>query len=194
VCAHIWPQLSPECRDLLSRIFHIKEADRITVQQIMQHPWCVLGASCAAGCGCTKHTLLRQNCGQKERSRCCVVRAWSDVRDNVDYVVGVASAEDTSRAYCAEPSRYTAPLSQRLAEADARMLAQQSRIDTRLSAAIVDEVGILAAPAIMSVCWASFSRLIMTFALHRYTFIIVCSLRSRCKVRLKINVRRHPES
>ena len=33
-------QLSPECRDLLSRIFHIAEADRITVQQIMQHPWC----------------------------------------------------------------------------------------------------------------------------------------------------------
>ena len=45
---HVCPclaQLSPECRDLLSRIFHIKEADRITIQQIMQHPWCVSGAS-----------------------------------------------------------------------------------------------------------------------------------------------------
>ncbi len=37
------------------------------------------------------------------------------------------------------------------------MLAQQSRIDARLSNAIVDEVGFPAAPAIMNVCWVSSS-------------------------------------
>ena len=47
-------------------------------------------------------------------------------------------------------NRYTAPLSQRLAEADARMLAQQSRIDARLSNCVVDEVTRPAAPACCS--------------------------------------------
>ena len=42
--------------------------------------------------------------------------------------------------------RYRAPLSQRLAEADARMIAQQLRIDARLSNCIVDEVVFSAVP------------------------------------------------
>ena len=51
-------QLSPECRDLLSRIFHIAEADRITIQQIMQHPWYAATARCAAGAAAQNQLLL----------------------------------------------------------------------------------------------------------------------------------------
>lgn len=31
--------MSPECVDLLDRIFTIKEKDRITISEIRQHPW-----------------------------------------------------------------------------------------------------------------------------------------------------------
>ena len=32
-------QLSPDCQDLLTRIFHINEDERITVAEIEEHPW-----------------------------------------------------------------------------------------------------------------------------------------------------------
>ena len=76
-------QLSPECRDLLSRIFHIAEADRITIQQIMQHPWCLPAARCAAGAavhrarfalpGLHVEAVLRACCNSLEHHVCRVL-------------------------------------------------------------------------------------------------------------------------
>jgi len=34
-------QLTPECMDLLNRILTPKEEDRITIPEIVRHPWCV---------------------------------------------------------------------------------------------------------------------------------------------------------
>ena len=32
-------RMSPECKDLLDRIFRVQEKERITIEQIKQHPW-----------------------------------------------------------------------------------------------------------------------------------------------------------
>jgi len=37
-------QLSPECKDLLNRIFVIDAKKRITIEDIERHPWCALAA------------------------------------------------------------------------------------------------------------------------------------------------------
>lgn len=34
-----WLQLSPECKDLLNRIFVIDAKKRITIEDIERHPW-----------------------------------------------------------------------------------------------------------------------------------------------------------
>jgi hypothetical protein len=66
-------QLSPECRDLLSRIFHIAEADRITIQQIMQHPWCAvqLGRADLPSSACNRRPYP---CVASFSADCCYAR------------------------------------------------------------------------------------------------------------------------
>ena len=38
--------LSPEARDLLDKIFVVDPGKRITVAQILQHPWCAPATQC----------------------------------------------------------------------------------------------------------------------------------------------------
>ena len=45
--------LSPEARDLLDRIFVLDPTKRITIPEIMKHPWCVL---CPAFPSAQSHT------------------------------------------------------------------------------------------------------------------------------------------
>lgn len=50
-------QLSPECKDLLNKIFVIDAKKRISIEQIEKHPWCAApsalggrGMHAPAGC------------------------------------------------------------------------------------------------------------------------------------------------
>lgn len=43
-CATLALQLSPECKDLLNRIFVIDAKKRITIEDIERHPWCAVGS------------------------------------------------------------------------------------------------------------------------------------------------------
>ena len=133
-------QLSPACRDLLSRIFHIAEADRITVQEIMQHPWCgPLSPLCWPWQLRRKHAQLCCACIEQFLTANLHERAGHQQNMSGRHLTCRCITKGGHPSNCAT-TRYTAPLSQRLAEADARMLTQQSRIDARLSNCIVDEV------------------------------------------------------
>ena len=35
-----YPRISPECRDLIQRILVREPDQRLTIQQIQEHPWC----------------------------------------------------------------------------------------------------------------------------------------------------------
>ena len=58
--------LSPEARDLLDRIFVVDPARRITVAQIMRHPWCVRRAGGPLHAGVTAglcSPIIESTCG-----------------------------------------------------------------------------------------------------------------------------------
>ena len=71
-CARSPPlQLSPECQDLLTRIFHIKEEERITVAQIKEHPWFIAPLS-ARFQEADDAMKLQQEAIERRLASCCI--------------------------------------------------------------------------------------------------------------------------